>query len=155
MTNSFVYGHSSQSRLSTCHPLLQDTAQRALRLSPVDIAIVWGWRDAETQESLYRMKASKVQWPNSKHNHTTNGHACSLALDFAPYVNRRIDWNDTHAFALVAGVFFAAWGSPFGARRKDADGQQWGLRWGGDWDRDGQTTDQTFMDWGHIEMVAL
>ena len=29
------------------------------------------------------------------------------------------------------------------------------IRWGGDWDLDGVTTDQTFMDLAHFEIVNL
>ena len=28
------------------------------------------------------------------------------------------------------------------------------VRYGGDWDRDGGTKDQSLMDWGHIELVS-
>ena len=66
----------------------------------------------------------------------------SDALDFAPYINGRIYWEDSHIFAVVAGVFMAA-----------AKQQGFKIRWGGDWDSDGTTTDQTFMDWGHIEIT--
>ena len=89
------------------------------------------------------MEVSKKRWPDSKHNFTVEGIGpSSQAFDFGPWVNGGIPWDDTHLFALIAGVFFAA-----------ADDLKIKLRWGGDWDMDGLTTDQTFMDWGHMEIA--
>jgi hypothetical protein len=53
-----------------------------------------------------------------------------------------IPWKDTHAFAVIGGILIAV-----------ADAMDVKVRYGGDWDMDGQTTDQTLMDWGHIELV--
>lgn len=113
----------------------------AIQLTPVDFTIIHGWRGQELQDELFRTKLSKTPWPESKHNHTQDGAPRSLAIDFAPWVNRDIPWDDTHLFAVIAGVWFVA-AAQCGAV----------LRWGGDWDMDGLTTDQTFMDWGHVEL---
>jgi peptidoglycan L-alanyl-D-glutamate endopeptidase CwlK len=142
----FKYGEKSNSKLETCHPTLQRIADEALAMSPYDITIIHGWRDMETQNHLYERKRSKVKWPNSRHNKTNDPYIVhrehmSDALDFAPYINGKIDWSDSHMFAVIAGCFFCAAGLV---------GEK--LRWGGDWDMDGSTKDQTFMDWGHIEI---
>lgn len=138
---SWAYGQSSSSKRDTCDPKLIRVMDRGLELSPVDITIVWGWRDEETQNSFFDMEVSKKRWPDSKHNFTIEGVGpSSQAFDFGPWVEGGIPWDDTHLFALIAGVFFAA-----------AEDLNIKLRWGGDWDMDGLTTDQTFMDWGHME----
>ena len=140
---SWAYGITSSQKRDTCDPELIFVIDRGLALSPVDISIVWGWRDEEVQTGMYRMGASTKKWPNSKHNHVIEGVGPqSLAFDFGPYVEGGIPWDDTHLFGLVAGVFFAA--------AKDGGVK---LRWGGDWDKDGLTIDQTFMDWGHLEII--
>ncbi len=91
---------------------------------------------------LHRTGASEKVWPFSEHNFMLDGKPHSKAFDFAPHLGRRgIPWEDTHLFALVAGVFFAV------ARELGVK-----LRWGGDWNMNGLTTDQTFMDWGHLEI---
>ena len=113
----------------------------AIQLTPVDFTIVHGWRGEEEQNELVRIGVSKTPWPTSKHNHMQDTAPCSLAIDFAPWVNGTIPWEDTHMFAVIAGVWFAA-----------AEQHSAVLRWGGDWDMDGMTTDQTFMDWGHMEL---
>lgn len=151
--NHFEFGSKSRERLGTCHSDLIDLAERSLVISPIDVTIVWGWRPEEIQTALFDSGASKKPWPESKHNHLKDvgvqpiGEVrqrvpWSLALDFAPWIDGAIPWGDTHAFAVVAGVFFAV-----------ANAQNIRLRWGGDWDMDGSTEDQTFMDWGHLELV--
>ena len=132
---TYSYGSRSLEKLSGVAPELAAIANRAILRTPVDFTIVWGRRGELVQDALFESGASRKRYPNSKHNATP-----SLALDFAPWVQRRIDWEDTHIFALIAGVFFAS-------------AQPGQLRWGGDWDGDGTTTDQTLMDWGHIELV--
>jgi peptidoglycan L-alanyl-D-glutamate endopeptidase CwlK len=118
----------------------------AITMTPIDYTIVHGWRGEEIQTVLFESGASKVPWPDSNHNNQADDldgvvMPCSLAIDFAPLIRGVIPWGDTHAFAVVAGVWFAA-----------AIEQQAVLRWGGDWDMDGSTEDQTFMDWGHVEI---
>jgi len=142
------YGEGSTQKLATCHPLLSKIAVRALELCPYDITIVHGWRGKDVQDALFESNASKKRWPDSMHNKLgSNGQPQSVAIDFAPYVGGSIPWNDTHIFAVVAGSFFAA-GLDLDIRVRGS-----ALRWGGDWDSDGSTTDQTFLDWGHMELI--
>ena len=68
--------------------------------------------------------------------HTT---CLSEAVDIAPYP---INWKDTEKFYYVAGIVMGVAGM-LGIE----------LRWGGDWDRDDDLHDQTFMDLGHFELV--
>lgn len=146
----YSYSNNSLAKLQTCHPNLQAIAKRALEISPVDITIVHGLRGEESQNALVKDGFSTLKYPKSNHNQTKDpDHAgtdgaffFSDALDFGPYIpGVGIFWKDTHMFAVIAGVFMAA-----------AKELGFKLRWGGDWDMDGQTTDQKFMDWGHIEL---
>jgi len=145
---TFAFGNKSLGKLSTCHPDLIKVAAAAIAVTPIDFTIVHGWRGEDIQNALFESGASKKPWPESKHNRIEVGENIpnntnipnSFAIDFAPWINGAIPWKDTHAFAIIAGVFFAVSG----------DIQ---LRFGGDWDMDGLTIDQTFMDWGHIELV--
>ena len=140
---NYSYGTKSTAKLVTCHPSIVMGADIALTRSPYDITIVHGWRGEHIQNVLFDSGASHKKYPHSKHNHTdTDGLPLSLALDFAPWVDGAIPWGDTHIFAIVAGVFLAAY-SELGIP----------IRYGGDWDNDGSTKDQTLMDWGHLELV--
>lgn len=142
----YKYSTNSKNKLDTCHPVLHDIANEAIATSPYDITIIHGWRGMDLQNQLYAKGKSKLQFPFSRHNktddpHVIDPHRLSDALDFAPYVNG-INWEDSHIFSVIAGCFFAA-----------AIRMGHVLRWGGDWDMDGSTKDQTFMDWGHLEIV--
>jgi len=100
----------------------------------VDISITSGFRGEILQNRFYDQGKSKVKFPNSKHNVYP-----SHAVDFAPYP---IDWKDAGRFIFVAGRIFQV-----------ADELGIKVRWGGDWDLDGHQTDETFRDFGHIELV--
>ncbi len=136
----FKYGVGSREKISTCCEPLIMVANLAIQMTPVDITIVHGWRSEREQNLLFDSGASRKRWPDSTHNILDDDDPCSMALDFAPWINGTIPWSDTHAFAVVAGVFFAA------AKEHEVT-----LRWGGDWDMDGSTEDQSLMDWGHVE----
>jgi peptidoglycan L-alanyl-D-glutamate endopeptidase CwlK len=141
------YGERSLGKLATVHPRLKQVAFRALDRSPYDIAIVHGWRGEDVQNALFDSRASMKRWPDSKHNRSLDidyelADQISDALDFAPWVGGRIPWDETHIFACIAGCFFAA-ADELGVR----------LRWGGDWDTDGNTKEHKLQDWGHLEII--
>ena len=145
----FKFGDKSQAKLATVHPLLAECAEVALIRSPYDFTIVHGWRGEDVQNALFDSGASRKRFPDSRHNQTLDLNLeeffrmqRSDAIDFAPWIRGSIPWSDTHIFAVIAGCFFAA-----------ADELDITLRWGGDWDSDGDTTDQTLMDWGHVEIM--
>lgn len=141
---SFQYGSGSRAKLETCSENLQLVAHRGLEVTPYDIIIIHGWRDAEVQNALFMSGASTKEFPESKHNHFDDeGVPESLAFDFAPYIDGRIPWGETHIFAVIAGCFFSA-AAELGVL----------LRWGGDWDADGNTKEHKLQDWGHIEEVV-
>ena len=140
---SHSFGSASLSKLATCHQSLQDIAERALETCPYDFTIVHGWRGEDVQNALFDSGASTKRFPDSKHNVMDElDQPMSMAIDFAPWINGDIPWKETHIFACIAGHMQAA-AFEFGEK----------LRWGGDWDTDGLTTDQTLMDWGHVELV--
>lgn len=141
---TFKYGFNSKARLYTCHPELIRMAFRAITISPVDITIVCGARDKFHQNLWLENRTSKKRWPNSKHNAGEGAlREKSDALDFAPWIKGRIPWGDEGAFYGMALVFGAA------AKIEGIE-----IRPGSDWDRDGLTEDQTFMDLGHIERIS-
>ncbi len=122
----------SAQRLSTCDPRLQALLREAIK--HVDFSVLCGHRGVEEQEEAYRTGKSKARWPNSKHNTLP-----SVAVDVAPYP---VDWQDTARFARLAGYL-----------ERIAHEQGIAIRWGGDWDRDGRTNDERFIDMPHIELV--
>lgn len=142
------FGSASQAKLETCHPEIQLVMHRAIKVCPFDITIVWGWRGEEAQTTAFRLGNSKTPWPESKHNNLLEGQPYSLAIDAAPWIDGRIPWDDQRAFSVLAGVILSTNLDMNRQRPHDIE-----MRWGGDWDRDGNTLDQTFMDLAHFEVL--
>lgn len=84
-----MLGNSSKLKLATCQPELRrlveainegidrgDLADDDVR----DLTVTCGYRGEKEQSEAFATGTSKLQWPNSKHNHLP-----SLAVDIAPY----------------------------------------------------------------------
>lgn len=132
----FQFGTSSLAKLNTVHHDLSAVAVKVMSWQIYDFTIVWGHRGQEAQDQAFLSGNSSKKFPDSLHNQNP-----SLALDFAPWVNGAIPWKDEHAFAVIGGMFIAA-----------AAEYKVPLIYGGDWDMDGETTDQRLMDWGHVQL---
>jgi len=129
------FSRRSKEILLTCEENLQVIMYDVIVIT--DITIISGLRGEGEQNSLHRRGLSKLPFPNSRHNAIPP--ALSEAVDIAPYP---INWKDTEKFYYVAGIVMGVAGM-LGIE----------LRWGGDWDRDDDLHDQTFMDLGHFELV--
>lgn len=130
----------SADRLATCHPVLQQVVLAALQIC--ELHVIVGHRGQADQDAAYASGASKLKWPNGKHNSLP-----SLAVDLAPDVipdngKADIDWKYVAHFYYLAGVMLAV-AYDMGVK----------LRWGGDWDSDGNLKENTFQDLGHFEVV--
>lgn len=128
----YKFGSASQRNLNTCHPLLQEICNEAIKI--VDFSVICGHRTEEEQNEAFNNNNSKVQWPNSKHNKKP-----SHAVDVVPYP---VDWTNIKRFAHLMGIL-----------RGIAAAKGIKVRIGADWDMDGDITDHEFMDWPHIELV--
>ena len=126
------FGDRSRAKLDTCHKDLQELCE--LVIETYDFTVLEGHRSNERQEELFRQGKSKLRAGKSKHNRSP-----SIAVDIAPYP---IDWDNASRFYLLAGFMFQA-AHDLGVT----------LRWGGDWDRDWDHADQSFMDLPHFEIV--
>lgn len=99
-----------------------------------DFTILEGRRDMLTQNKLYQEGKSKLRYPESKHNSDP-----SKAVDIAPYPIR---WDDLPRFYYLAGIIKAI-----------AHTRGIAIRWGGDWDSDGDFRDNRFNDLVHFELI--
>lgn len=130
------FSNSSKAKLEMCDQRLQDIFNEVIKT--VDCTIVCGHRNKEDQNAAYAKGHSKLKYPQSKHNQYP-----SMAVDVAPYyANVGIDWNDLGGFYMFAGYVMRV------AYEKGVS-----LRYGGDWDGDRRTTDQTFNDLPHFEIL--
>ena len=133
----FNFGKKSMEQYYTLTPILQKIAFTSLGLDLMDFAIICGHRPETEQTKAFNKGASRVQWPDSKHNKIP-----ARAMDCVPYVNEKISWNHFYC-CVLAGIILAT------AKHHDIN-----LRWGGNWDMDGEPiTDQDFQDLCHYELI--
>lgn len=122
----------SKKRLSTCHPDLQKLFNEVIK--DFDCIILEGHRGEEAQNKAFREGKSKLKYPRSKHNSMP-----SKAVDVAPYP---IDWKDIKRFEqLIQHVLETA--KKLGI----------GIRSGSDWNSNGSSKDEKFLDYPHYELI--
>ena len=132
MTGPNKFSVRSEARLRTCHADLQRVFRTVLIYR--DCTIIEGHRPEALQNEMFDLGKSKLRWPDSGHNDDP-----SRAVDAAPYP---IDWHNWRQFDHFAGLVLGI------GNMLDIP-----LRWGGDWDRNGNPVDQRFHDLPHFELV--
>lgn len=123
-------GARSVERLNTINPDLRRVVMKAFETMPFDVTVIEGIRTKERQAELFAKGASKTM--NSKH-------LTGRAVDLAPYP---IDWNDKQRFVVMAEHVLAA-AKELGVK----------VRWGGDWNQNGDWKDERFFDGPHFELM--
>jgi peptidoglycan LD-endopeptidase CwlK len=129
--DKMIKGGHSEMRYHSLHEKLKRLMDAVA--VDTDIMILEGFRDEATQHKYFTQGASKVDWPNGKHN-TFPSHA----VDIAPCP---LNWYDKPAFVALS-------------RKVMEKAKELGIpiRWGGDWDGDGDMKDQKFNDLVHYEL---
>ncbi len=138
----YSFGNKSNEKLATADEKLQRVAERALSFGVMDFSIIEGHRSVERQKELFDQGKSMIDGENKKGKHNFEP---SLAIDILPYpavINNINVWSDKQRFCVLAGLMFAA------ASLEDVK-----LRWGGDWDGDGNNADSSFHDLPHFEIL--
>lgn len=136
--SKYKFGSSSLARLETCDPQLQLVMRAAIAQGIMDMTVTEGHRDQETQDRYFAEKKSRLKFPNGKHNTYP-----SKAVDVAPFVGGKLSYDARHC-CHMAGIILGIAAS-LGVK----------LRWGGNWDQDGEpVTDQDFQDLVHFELVG-
>tara|TARA_B100002019_G_scaffold292644_1_gene316497 strand:+ start:2298 stop:2678 length:381 start_codon:yes stop_codon:yes gene_type:complete len=123
----YRFGKKSKARLKGVDPKLVNVLNELIKI--MDVTIIEGLRSAERQQELLEKGATKVKY--SKHME-------GKAVDLAPYP---IDWEDRDRFHYMGGMI-----------RGIAKQLNVNVRWGGDWDGDGETKDNGFDDLVHVEI---
>ena len=125
----YKFGKRSRDRLKGVDSRLVNVLNELIKI--MDVTVIEGLRSAERQEELLAKGATKVKY--SKHME-------GKAVDIAPYP---IDWNDRERFHYMGGMI-----------RGIAKALNLDIRWGGDWDSDGEIKDNKFDDLVHIEIKS-
>lgn len=132
----YKFSNKSLAMIDTCEPDLQMILSKVMEWQVMDFTVICGVRTKEEQKKLVAEGKSKTL--NSKH--LPNRFGMSEAVDIAPYP---INWNDTARFYVLSGLMHAA-AAELGVK----------IRWGGDWDSDGDLHDSKFIDLPHFELVG-
>jgi len=121
------FGRSSKERLKGVDAKLVNVANELIKL--MDVTVIEGLRSQERQNELVAQGKSKTKFGK---------HVAGKALDLAPYP---IDWEDRERFHYMGGLIRGI-GHSLGVD----------VRWGGDWDSDGEIADNSFDDLVHVEI---
>jgi len=125
------FGKRSLKRLKGVDTRLVSVLNKLIKI--MDVTIIEGVRSAEKQLEYFESGKSKIDGIKKKGQHQLGN-----AVDLAPYP---IDWDDRDRMHYMGGILIGI-GHMMGYK----------LRWGGDWDRDGETKDNSFDDLVHIEI---
>lgn len=124
------FGKRSRANLEDVNTRLAEVCNDAIKT--FDFSVLCGHRNKEDQNKAYEDGKSTLKYPESNHNKKP-----SDAVDLAPWP---IDWNDKKRFYALATQMF-----------KSANRVGIKLRGGLDWNRNGDTKDQSFHDLPHFE----
>ena len=121
------FGKRSKQRLKGVDTKLVNVLNELVKI--MDVTIIEGLRSQERQDELVAKGASKTKYSK---------HIQGKAVDLAPYP---IDWEDRERVHYMGGMVRGI-------------GQQLNvnIRWGGDWDSDGEIKDNSFDDLVHVEI---
>ena len=150
----FVLSKLSLGRLEGVNPELVKVVKRAIEITQQDFLVVEGVRSKEQCYINYgkgrtvaqctakgvparyaQPKLAKVTWLN---NPLSSKHVSGKAVDLVPYP---VNWNDLTKFDQVAKAMFAA------AKELGVS-----IRWGADWDNDGNYREKGEYDSPHFEL---
>jgi len=142
---------TSKDRLDTCDLYIRQVIGKAIELSAIDFGVAQGERTVADQTKYFNEGKSKVNPANYtpeelplKGKHITDEvYTKAGAVDLYAYIpGKGASWDHNH-LCYIAGVVMAVDASMQGL-----------LRWGGNWDRDGEIiSDQGFDDLPHFEMI--
>lgn len=135
-TKKFALGQRSLDNLKGVDKRLQDCVKLAITLTSEDFFVNEGLRTKARQLELFNAKPPKTKTLNSRH---LTGHAVDL---YPVAVNGEIPWGDVKKFDAIAKAMFTA------AKQLGIE-----LRWGGDFNRDGDATTKDAWDKPHFELV--
>jgi len=140
---TFYLSARSLKRLDQVHPDLRRVIQRAILKCRVDFTVLEGVRTPERQRQLYAQGRTKpgpkVTWTLTSRHVINPDTGYGHAVDLAPFP---IDWSDPAKFDAIARAMFDA-----------ADELNIPIRWGADWDRDGNPRERGESDSPHFELA--
>lgn len=123
----YRFGKKSKERLKGVDSNLVKVLNELIKI--MDVTIIEGVRSKERQEQLLAQGKTKTKYSK---------HITGKAVDLAPYP---INWEDREMFHYMGGML-----------RGIGQSMELKIRWGGDWDFDGDINDNKFDDLVHVEI---
>lgn len=133
----FKLSKTSLARLNGVDQELVAVVKRAIEISEVDFSVLEGMRTMQRQRELYaqgRTAPGKIVTWTMKSKHIEG-----KAVDLVPYP---LDWNDLAKFDAIREAMFDA-AEELGVK----------IRWGADWDCDGNYREKGEYDSPHFELA--
>lgn len=159
---SFVLSQRSLNNLDGVDESLVKIVKRAIQISEQDFMVIEGVRSREQCMINYgkgrtaaqltakgipakyaKPSDNKVTWLN---NPFASKHCFGLAVDICPYP---VDWSDLKKFDKIAKAMFTAHKQLIAEAQINEDVD---LRWGADWDNDGNKRERGESDSPHFEI---
>lgn len=125
------FGKASLTSRAQLHPKLQAIVDAAIK--EIDFKILDAVRGKAAQEKAFKQGNTKAHFGQSAHNYVP---AIAMDLFPAPY-----DWDNTQSFYALSKVIM-----------RIAKEQGTPLRFGGDWDMDGEMNHTGLVDLPHYEL---
>lgn len=126
-----IFGSASKASREKLHPKLKEIVDEAIK--EIDFKILDSTRGRAAQTKAFQQGNSKAKFGQSAHNYLP---AIAADLFPAPY-----DWNNRDSFKKLSVVIMRI------AKEKGIT-----LRWGGDWNMDGDKTTSDAWDMPHYEL---
>lgn len=139
----YTFSPNSLKKLETCDERLQDVMHEVIQTE--DCIILCGFRNQEDQTRAFDKGFSKTPWPKSKHNKLPK----SEAVDVLPYP---LDWRDRERMIAFSQVVYAAVEKLNRSEKYKNDPIR--IRWGGDFNQDGNLKNDSFVDMPHWELIT-
>ena len=150
------YSKESIEKLRTCEPDLITVFTEVIKV--FNNTIIYGYRSPSIQFELFKSgrvykqgkwiitnKGKIVTYCDGTEKKSNHNYNPSRAVDASPYP---IEWNDRERM-----YYFAGWVMETARRLKEERKISHDIRWGGDWNRNTEVRDQTFMDLAHFEII--
>lgn len=138
---TYALGAKSKERLVGVHPKLVEVVEMAIQLTKQDFMVLEGVRTPERQKELYAQGRTKpgpkVTWTLASNHFINKATGYGHAVDLVPFP---VDWSHKKLDVVSKAMFAAA----------DTLGVK--IRWGADWDRDGNPREKGEADSPHFEI---
>ena len=129
-------GKSSLKTLEGIHPDLVKVIKESIKETPVDFTVTDGVRTTAQQKALYAKGrtapggvVTNADGVKNKSNHQSKADGFGHAVDLYPYVDGKIDFNDTHGHLPAIAAHIKATAKCMGIKIG------WGGDWKGSWDK--------------------